>query len=42
MNTFCKDEESVQKILESNQKIHRYPKRYEPLIQALNNLKILV
>ena len=41
MNPFCKDEESVQKILESNQQTHRYPGSYEPLIQALNNLKYL-
>lgn len=41
MNPFCKDEDSVQKILEQNQQTSRYPGSYEPLIQNLKYLKYL-
>lgn len=41
MNPFCKDEDSVQKILEQNQQTSRYPGSYEPLIQSLKYLKYL-
>jgi len=41
MNPFCKDEESVQKILEENKQTHRYPGSYDPLINGLLGLKYL-
>jgi hypothetical protein len=41
MNPFCKDEESVQKILEENKQTNRYPGSYDPIINGLLGLKYL-
>jgi len=41
MNPFCKDEDSVQKILAQTQQTQRFPGSYEPLIQNLLKLKYL-
>ena len=41
MNPFCKDEESIQKQLEQNSQVQRFPGSYEPLIHNLQKLKYL-
>ena len=41
MNPFCRDEESVKKILEENITEHRYPGSYDPIITGLLGLKYL-
>ena len=41
MNPFCKDEESVQTILQENKAEHRYPGSYDPIITGLLGLKYL-
>ena len=41
MNPFCRDEESVKKILEENITEHRYPGSYDPIITDLLGLKYL-
>ena len=41
MNPFCRDEESVQKLLEENKSEHRFPGSYDPIITGLLGLKYL-
>ena len=41
MNTFCKDDDSVQKILEQNQKQTAFPGSYDVIIENLQRLKYL-
>jgi Leucine-rich repeat (LRR) protein len=41
MNTFCKDDDSVQKILEQNQKQATFPGSYDVIIENLVRLKYL-
>lgn len=41
MNTFCKDDDSVQKILEQNQKQTPFPGSYDIIIDSLPKLKYL-
>ena len=41
MNPFCRDEESVKKILEENITEHRYPGSYDTIITELLGLKYL-
>jgi Leucine-rich repeat (LRR) protein len=41
MNPFCRDEESVQKLLEENKSDHRFPGSYDPIITGLLGLKYL-
>ena len=41
MNPFCRDEESVQKLLEENKSDHRFPGSYDPIITELLGLKYL-
>ena len=41
MNSFCKDEDSIQKILEQNQKQTSFPGSYDVIIDNLHQLKYL-